>query len=216
MKIVKTNFKYNLLDLKKDEYIKIIKRKSPNNSHLFFKTLFKSLSSASGFVNYPSASQDIERILQNKFSSSIRLTPFYKSWISDMGDVCKVFCKFLNDNRISFWIGTQRGCSRFHVDMVPYRLLLTYFGQGTEILPNHAADRRAFTEGKTNKDIIKNKSAINYIKKWDIAIFKGGNRGILHRTPDSALNDNSSILMRLDTSSFLESIKKINKLSLVN
>ena len=117
MKIVKTNFKYNLLDLKKDEYIKIIKRKSPNNSHIFFKTLFKSLSSASGFVKYSSASRDIERILQNKFSSSIRLTPFYKSWINDMGDVCKVFCKFLNDNKISFWIGTQRGCSRFHVNM---------------------------------------------------------------------------------------------------
>ena len=41
----------------------------------------------------------------------------------------------------------------------------------------------------------------------DIAIFRGGKNGILHRTPNSALN-HSSILMRLDNSSFLEDIKK--------
>ena len=49
-----------------------------------------------------------------------------------------------------------------------------------------------------------------FINKWDVAIFRGGRNGILHRTPDSALDCNSSILMRLDDSSFLEEIKKIN------
>ena len=32
--------------------------------------------------------------------------------------------------------------------MVPFRLLVTYEGQGTELLPNYAADREAFIEGK--------------------------------------------------------------------
>ena len=94
--------------------------------------------------------------------------------------------------------------------MVPYRCLVTYSVQGTELLPDNAADRNAFISGKPNENIIKNRSAIRYLKKWDIAIFRGGKHGILHRTPESALNDRSSILMRLDDSTFLEQIEKIN------
>ena len=52
------------------------------------------------------------------------------------------------------------------------------------------------------------------MKTWDIAIFKGnkfsGNaKGILHRTPDAALNS-PSLLMRLDDSSFFSSEKLSN------
>ena len=54
------------------------------------------------------------------------------------------------------------------------------------------------------------KSARKFINKWDIAVFRGGKNGILHRTPDSALQNQSSILMRLDNSSFLEEINRIN------
>ena len=130
-----------------------------------------------------------------------------------MSSLCKIFCKFIGENKISFWIGTKRGCKRYHVDMVPYRLLVTYAGQGTELLPDFAANRYAFDEGKPNEEIIKDKSALKFINKWDIAIFRGGKKGILHRTPDSALKESSSILMRLDNSSFLEEINKINYVS---
>ena len=76
-----------------------------------------------------------------------------------MSDICKLFCIFLNANKLSFWLGNVRGCKRYHVDMVPFRLLVTYEGQGTELLPNYAADREAFIEGKPNNEIIKDKSA---------------------------------------------------------
>ena len=124
-----------------------------------------------------------------------------------------LFCTFLNTNKLSFWLGSARGCKRYHVDMVPFRLLVTYEGQGTEILPNYAANRNAFVEGKPNNKIVKDKSARKFINKWDIAIFKGGKNGILHRTPDSALKCHSSILMRLDDPSFLDEIKKVNKVA---
>ena len=114
----------------------------------------------------------------------------------------------------SFWIGSERGCKRYHVDMVPFRLLVTYAGQGTEILPNEAADRNAFHNGKSNNEIIKDSTALRYLKKWDINIFRGGIDGILHRTPDSAIDGSSSILMRLDHSSFLREIQQINNLLL--
>ena len=54
--------------------------------------------------------------------------------------------------------------------------------------------------------IVKNKSALQFLKPWDIAVFRGGPDGLLHRTPDAALN-NPSILMRLDNLSFLEALK---------
>ena len=56
--------------------------------------------------------------------------------------------------------------------MVPYRLLITYSGKGTEILPNYAANREAFQEGKSNQEIIKDKSGLKYLDKWDIAILE--------------------------------------------
>ena len=119
-----------------------------------------------------------------------------------MSNICKAFCKFLGEEKISFWIGTKRGCKRYHVDMVPFRLLVTYAGEGTEILPNYAANRNAYVEGMSNKEIIMDKSALESVNTWDIAIFRGGSEGILHRTPDSALNGGSSILCDLITLHF--------------
>ena len=97
--------------------------------------------------------------------------------------------------------------------MVPFRLLVTYAGKGTELLPDHAANRKAFEASKSNEEIVLDSSSLEYINKWDIAIFRGGKTGILHRTPESVINGESSILMRIDTPSFLESVYKINEVA---
>ena len=127
-----------------------------------------------------------------------------------MSKVCKLFCSIQSEKIISFWLGTKRGCKRYHIDMVPFRLLVTYAGQGTELLPDKAADRTAFINGKPNEKIVKDRSSLKFLSSWDIAIFRGGVNGILHRTPDSALDGNSSILMRLDHESFYDQLIKIN------
>ena len=204
--------KQNLFDFKNDDkQLKIIARKIPKNSDFFFNKLYKCLNSVSGFVKYDNSKQDIQKFLDRIITKDIKCDPFYRVWIDDMSNLCKLFCKFIGDNKISFWVGTERGCKRYHVDMVPFRLLVTYAGQGTEVLPDYAANRNAFREGQSNKEILKSKSALEYINKWDIAIFRGGEDGILHRTPDSALDCKSSILMRLDAPSFLDEIKNINQ-----
>ena len=208
------NIKQNLLDFKNDnKQLKIINRQIPRNSNFFFNKVFKCLNSVTGFVKYNSSKQDLGELLNRIITKDIKCDPFYSVWIDDMSDLCKLFCKFIGDNKISFWVGTERGCKRYHVDMVPFRLLVTYAGQGTEVLPDYAANRNAFREGKSNKEILKSKSAVEYINKWDIAIFRGGKDGILHRTPDSALASKSSILMRLDNSSFLDEIENINQVA---
>ena len=122
-----------------------------------------------------------------------------------MEDVCKSFCELENIKDVAFWLGTKRGCSRYHVDNVPKRLLVTYAGRGTEWIPDMAADRTAFESGEPNEHIVKDTSALRHIRQWDVAVFRGFREGILHRTPDEALNG-PSILLRLDHSSFLKKI----------
>ena len=208
------NITSDLLDFKKrNDHLKIIKRKTPLNSDCFFEKLFKEFSSITGFIRFDNAKEDIQRLLDDDISNKIKCDPFYDIWINDMSNMCKTFWKFLGEEKISFWIGTKRGCKRYHVDMVPFRLLVTYAGQGTELLPNYAANRNAYIEGKCNKEIIMDRSALQFLNTWDIAIFRGGPEGILHRSPDSALNGGSSILMRLDNSTFLEEINKFNEVA---
>ena len=77
--------------------------------------------------------------------------------------------------------------------------LLTYAGQGTELLPNYAKQTvSAFYRGKPNSEIIKDKSARKFINKWDIAVFRGGRNGIppselqiLHCITQSIVNINA-------------------------
>ena len=87
--------------------------------------------------------------------------------------------------------------ARYHVDNVPYRLLVTYAGKGTKWLPEDASDRGAYARGEPNENIVKDHSAKQFIEQWGVAIFRGGASGLLHRTPDPALQANS-ILVRLD------------------
>jgi hypothetical protein len=83
--------------------------------------------------------------------------------------------------------------------------LVTYAGQGTEWIQNQDADRLAYEAGEPNEKIVRDKSKLHFIDKWNIAIFTGGSNGILHRTPDSALNG-PSILMKLDHPEYLNSV----------
>ena len=199
-----TNFKNT------NSQLEILKRVSPFKTNFFFKKICKYISSVSGFVHKGRAKRDIKKLLGRVLHSQSQYNIYYNIWLNDMSNLCEIFCRFLDENKLSFWIGNARGCQRYHVDMVPFRLLLTYTGQGTELLPNSAANRSAFYQGKPNSEIIIDKSARKFINKWDIAVFRGGRNGILHRTPDSALHNQSSILMRLDNSSFLEDINRLN------
>ncbi len=201
----------SIKDFKKTEaQLGILERKAPLEAELFFQKLYKFPFSIIGSVSQFCAKEDIQELLEDKTPKDIQLHHFYKKWIIDMSEICLIFCALQEKENISFWLGTNRGCKRFHVDMVPFRLLVTYAGKGTELLPNYGADRNAFINGKPNEEIVKDKSAIKFINKWDIAVFRGGDKGILHRTPNSALDKCSSILMRLDDSSFLKKIVDIN------
>tara|TARA_Y100000992_G_scaffold41854_1_gene23666 strand:- start:299 stop:955 length:657 start_codon:yes stop_codon:yes gene_type:complete len=192
---------------KQDYQLIEIERKNMNNSDSFFREIMYEPFRVIGKISKKNSSEDIKRILRDIIPLSSQTNFFYKTWVSDMSEICQIFCDTLNSKSVSFCLGTERGCSRYHIDNVPMRLLVTYMGQGTEWLPNEIANRAAFEEGLPNEKIVKDSSKIKSIKTFNVAIFRGGATGLLHRTPDSALK-NPSILLRLDHESFWDNILK--------
>tara|TARA_B100000686_G_C16615503_1_gene876225 strand:- start:426 stop:1106 length:681 start_codon:yes stop_codon:yes gene_type:complete len=191
------------------DQLAIVKREKPEGSDIFFEKLMKNNLSVIGKVTKKNSIEDIKYLLEGNITNQLKNDPFYFLWISDMSQVCKLFSIIINSESVDFCLSTGRGCRRFHIDHVPMRLLVTYAGKGTEWIPDEAADRIAFANGAPNEKIIKDPLKRNFMNTWDISIFHGGPNGLLHRTPDAALNK-KSILLRLDHSSYWEKILKQN------
>lgn len=193
---------------KRQDQLAILERDKPEAAQLFFEKLMENPFAIAGAVYKNSAEDDIRDILANEISNDLQEDAFYNQWVSDMAEVCKNFSETLEEDGVTFWLGSQRGCRRYHIDNVPLRALVTYAGKGTEWVPDEAADRAAFANGARNETIVKDPSAICFMNSWDVAVFRGGEKGLLHRTPDAALGTPSSILMRLDHLSFWENVLK--------
>mmetsp|Transcript_5652 Transcript_5652/g.8336 ORF Transcript_5652/g.8336 Transcript_5652/m.8336 type:complete len:298 (-) Transcript_5652:14-907(-) len=192
------------------DHLGIINRETPVGSRAFFRKLFKrtTFDEAQGKVCKIHAKSDIRRIVEKNIPKVLRKQPFYEIWLSDMADVCKTFCDALKSEAITFWVGSDRGCVRYHVDWVPYRMLVTYHGRGTELLPDGVTDRKAFLS--LESDQIVDPKARKFLQPWDVALFRGGPDGVVHRTPDAAL-DAPTVLMRLDRKEFLDAIRESEK-----
>ena len=191
----------------KSDQLAIMNRSMPENASLFFKQLLKISFNITGEIYKETATINIKDLLSDKLPKKIKNNVFYQPWIEDMANLCEMFCITEKSSYISFSISSHRGCRRYHIDNVPLRLLVTYAGQGTEWLPDEFANKRAYANGEPNEKIIKDISKKQFVGEWDIALFKGGPEGLLHRTPDSALNKNS-ILMRLDHARFWKDIQR--------
>ena len=191
----------------KSDQLAIMNRSMPENASLFFTQLLKISFNITGEIYKETATINIKDLLSDKLPKKIKNNVFYQAWIEDMANLCEMFCITEKSSYISFSISSHRGCRRYHIDNVPLRLLVTYAGQGTEWLPDEFANKRAYANGEPNERIIKDISKKQFVGEWDIALFKGGPEGLLHRTPDSALNNNS-ILMRLDHARFWKDIQR--------
>lgn len=186
----------------------LLERNPLDGAEFFFNKLMETPLKLIGQVSKKNSEEDIQNILKKYIPNKLQKDSFYVNWISDMAQVCEVFSDTLDSDSVGFCLSTKRGCRRYHVDNVPMRLLVTYAGQGTEWLPDEAVDRSALLNNSTNEKIIKDVSKRKFINSWDVAIFNGGANGLLHRTPDLALN-NPSVLMRLDHKSFWDNIIKV-------
>ena len=175
----------------------VIERNAPDEAEGFFSQLMNQAINVQGKVDRDHAFSDLNTLLEKIVPDNLKKDSFYSYWLYDMAKICESFCQMLKSESLKFTLSSQRGCRRFHVDYVKFRLLVTYAGEGTEWISDKGANRKAFLDGAPNEEIILDSSEVNHMKKWDIALFRGGPKGLLHRTPDLALN-NKSVLMRLD------------------
>lgn len=199
----------DLANFPQDVALSVYERPSDTRGAAFFSRLMAKNFSVSGFISYEKTAEEIENLIRDFIPPDLRADVFFKDWIADMAEICRLFCDLQKEDRVSFWLGTKRGCSRYHVDHVPMRLLVTYAGAGTQWLPYDASDWEAYAGGKPNEEICKDETRINFIQNGDVAIFRGGEGGLLHRTPDEALN-HSSVFMRLDCAEFQERLRVFN------
>ena len=139
-----------------DSKLIINERRAPKGSANFFKKLIKIDFSVNAEISKFEAKKNIKSVLLDVFPFEIKASIFYETWINDITHLCKIFSDIQNTNSISMWLGSKRGCKRYHIDNVPQRLLVTYSGQGTEWLPDDAADKIAYLNGEPNEKILKN------------------------------------------------------------
>ena len=183
----------------------ILERQPLGGGDEFFKKVSERPLNVIGIVGKKTCVEEILALLEDEISEDLKSSDFYMQWVIDMAGVCNIFCETLANSTVGFCLATQRACQRYHIDNVPLRLLVTYYGRGTEWVPDTAVDRLAYDSGMPNDKILTNNNARKFLNAWDIAIFRGGPDGLLHRTPDAALNT-PSILLRLDHESFWDTV----------
>lgn len=114
----------------------------------------------------------------------------------DIAELVEMFCCLLGLNRAGLRLKrlSQAMCPRFHVDLVPCRLVTTYFGVATEWLPHQSVDRSKLGSGNSGQSdldsgLYKRDSDVRRLDCGDVALLKGeawpGNEGggLVHRSP---------------------------------
>ena len=98
---------------------------------------------------------------------------------------------------------TIDACTKFHTDGYSLRLFTTYFGRGTEWLPEKATNRRGL--GKSNELIVKDVSQVQQMDTFEVGILKGElpnmpnpTYGIVHRSPEISKLGEKRIILRVD------------------
>jgi len=172
----------------------VVARPEINGCADFFSLLNPSEVKLATLVTKQNANDDIKKSLKGVIPAQLQQHSFYEAWVQDMANICHDFCALLDVEQIIFWLSSDRVCKKFHIDKTSFRLLVTYYGYGTEWTQHSLSEIK---ELNTNSN-----PNIEHINSWDIAIFRGGKNGIVHRSPQTPPNK-YSILMRLDVPKFL-------------
>lgn len=169
----------------------LITRTAPEKSNNFFRDLIKLDIKLRIRLQKQSIKTQLAQSLVKTLPPSLKDDEFYQAWLDDMATICLNFCKLTASNEILFWLTSTRVCQKFHVDKTPCRLLVTYYGMGTQWLAESLQQLQQQGHPPRN---------IKSIQPWSIAVFRGGKNGVVHRSPPE---ESQSILMRLDLANFI-------------
>ncbi|MEO9654903.1 DUF1826 domain-containing protein [Marinomonas sp.] len=137
-------------------------------------------------------------------------TPYVTTLADDIALIVDMFCCLFEQKRagLRLTVLERPMCPRFHVDLIPCRLVTTYQGVATQWLKNTEVDRSKLGQGNQGKSdeesgLFKQLSNINQLTQGDVALLKGENwqetsgGGLVHRSP--AISDGEKrLLLTLD------------------
>lgn len=84
---------------------------------------------------------------------------------------------------------THDACWKFHIDHVKVRLVTTYAGRGTELVPQDSREEARRLQRQYE-------GPLQRMSAGEVAIFRGGAEGVVHRSPPIAgTGENRSVLV---------------------
>ncbi|NQZ76999.1 MAG: DUF1826 domain-containing protein [Ekhidna sp.] len=107
--------------------------------------------------------------------------------------------------RLYFATVSSNMCRKFHTDINDLRMLCTYKGRGTLWLTEDNVSR----EAEEDESLVLDRDHIQEAKEGSVLILKGaiypkeGTRPVLHRSPSIEESRGKRILLRIDTTKFL-------------
>ena len=130
--------------------------------------------------------------LVDKIGADEKLIPFYE----DIQYLTKLFCELfdIRDAWLRIDAIDKPMCPRFHADHLKCRLVTTYYGPGTQWLPNSLVNRNKLGHGNNGladdiSGLFSKKSDIENLDVGDIGLLKGEawvnneGLGLVHRSP---------------------------------
>ena len=115
----------------------------------------------------------------------------------DVTQLVDMFCCLfgIREAGLRFTVLNRAMCPRFHVDVVPCRLVTTYQGEGTQWLPHHLVDRSKLGMGNNGRPdeqsgLFAAQNDIQTLTSGDVALLKGERwlenegGGLVHRSPN--------------------------------
>jgi len=135
--------------------------------------------------------------LVDKIGADKKLISFYE----DIQYLTKLFCELfdIKDAWLRIDAIDKPMCPRFHADHLKCRLVTTYYGPGTQWLPNNLVNRNKLGHGNNGladdiSGLFSKKSDIENLDVGDIGLLKGEawvnneGLGLVHRSPHTDSN----------------------------
>lgn len=125
--------------------------------------------------------------------------------MEDMQQLIYLFAAICEAEHVRVHLKTiaNDACRKFHIDGYALRLLCSYAGPGTEWTCNDNVNRKHLGLGE-NEQIIKDRTYINQLNPYDVAILKGElphrrtGKGVVHRSPAIEHTRERRLVLRID------------------
>lgn len=145
--------------------------------------------------------QNIREAIETFFSNIANDDQYEKTLLADdITLLAQKYAEITTPSKIDIRLDVIQNdaCWKFHLDRVNYRLVTTYFGEGTQyVSPEHADEA---LEQQTDYD-----GPIKIIREQEVAIFKGScntpGTGIVHRSPPIKEKQTTRLLLCINARS---------------